>query len=420
MYSEQTEKKILSSMLLNEAVCLEAQTKISSNWFHLDKHKEIYKLLNDTRDPVVIAEKCVFKDVDPFLYINDLIDSYAAIIDIDGLIDTLKDNYHKREIVKIANDAIIACKSDSKVLIDDFQNKILNITETSNNKTFSFKDVARKTINNLHKKPETINTGINGLDNDLGIFCKGDITVIAGRPAMGKTAFCLSIATNAALSGEKVAIFSIEMSDTQLFERCLSAKSNVAGLRMRNRTLSNADWMNLNNHLSDVADLPIWVNDNSTQTVSKIYSECMILKKQNGLDMVIVDYLQLMDGVGENRTDEIDKISRGLVKIAKSLNVCMVPLAQLNRECEKRPDKRPMLSDLKSSGAIEQDADSVLMLYRDVVYNSDTEDRNICELLVRKFRHGPVGIVKCIFKEDTASYYNITKEPQPLAGDFYG
>jgi len=242
-----------------------------------------------------------------------------------------------------------------------------------------------------------ISTGLKALDRMLGGLQKSDLVIVAGRPSMGKTSLSLQFAYAAARGGYKVGIVSLEMSNTQVANRLLAM--NAEGLTveaLQRGTLSPLGWTSLTTAATIVSPLPIYLCYDSACTMAEIKAKAKTLQRSSGLDLLIVDYLQLMDGDGRhrNREGDISQISRGLKQVAKRLNVPVVALSQLSRRCEERPDKRPIMSDLRESGAIEQDADVILMIYRDEVYDLDSADKGIAELLVRKHRNGAIGDVR--------------------------
>ena len=240
-------------------------------------------------------------------------------------------------------------------------------------------------------------TGLKALDRMLGGLQKSDLVIVAGRPSMGKTSLSLQFADAAAKGGFKVGIVSLEMSNTQVANRLLAMNADGLSVESLQRgTLTAMGWSSLTTAASSVSGLPIYLCDDSACTLAEIKAKAKTLQRTNGLDLLIVDYLQLMEGDGRhrNREGDISHISRGLKQVAKRLHVPVVALSQLSRRCDERPDKRPIMSDLRESGAIEQDADVILMIYRDEVYDLDTPDKGMAELLIRKHRNGPIGDVR--------------------------
>lgn len=258
---------------------------------------------------------------------------------------------------------------------------------------------------------KNMSTGFTDLNTLLGGgFAPSDLVILAARPAMGKTALALNICVNMATQHNKpVAIFNLEMSKEQLITRMLCMESGMNSRALRSGTLHTDEWQSLSNAITRLSEAPIYIDDSSMITPGEIRAKCRRLKaEQKSLGLIVIDYLQLMEISGsENRAQEISKISRALKQLAREMEVPVVALSQLNRGVEQRQNKRPMMSDLRESGSIEQDADIVLMLYRDEYYNPDSNDKNTAELIIAKHRHGPVGTVKLYFESNLTRFGNL-------------
>lgn len=241
-----------------------------------------------------------------------------------------------------------------------------------------------------------VGSGIKDLDAKTSGFQKGDMVLIAARPSMGKTTFALNIAENAALrEGKSVVIFSLEMSKEQLAYKLLCSEANVDMLKLRTGTLEDQDWENIARATGPLSKAKIYIDDTAGVSVMEMRSKCRKLKMEYGIDLILIDYLQLMSGSSsENRQQEVSEISRSIKALAKEMQCPVIALSQLSRAPEQRADHRPMLSDLRESGSIEQDADVVMFLYRDEYYNKESEDRGVAECIIAKQRNGPVGTVK--------------------------
>ena len=281
-------------------------------------------------------------------------------------------------------------------------------------------DATLEKIQRIYDQGDTI-TGIKSMYSDLDRmttgFQRGDLIILAARPSVGKTAFALNISLNAAsVSSGAVAIFSLEMPADQLASRMLSAKSRVAGQKLRTGKLDNNDWSKVNEAVSELRRQKIYIDDTPGIKVSDIFAKCRTLKNDAGLSLIIIDYIQLIQGSGKNesRQQEVSEISRRLKALARELDVPVIALSQLSRGVEKREDKRPMLSDLRESGAIEQDADLVMFLYRDEYYNRKDEEERAAteevELNLAKHRNGPTGLVKLMFEREINAFYGIKTE----------
>lgn len=243
-------------------------------------------------------------------------------------------------------------------------------------------------------------------------FQKNDLIIVAARPSVGKTAFALNIAQNVGVrSRETVAIFSLEMSAAQLVQRIICAESNVDATRLRTGFLENEDWEKITMAIGTLSEAKIFIDDSPALTVADIRSKCRRLKREQGLGLVLIDYLQLIQGRGtsDNRQQEVSEISRTLKAIARELEVPVIALSQLSRGVEQRQDKRPLMSDLRESGSIEQDADIVAFLYRDDYYNQDSEKKNIIEIIIAKQRNGPVGTVELVFLKNYNKFVNLDR-----------
>ena len=263
-------------------------------------------------------------------------------------------------------------------------------------------------------------TGFTDLDHLLTGLHGGELVIVGARPSMGKTSFGLNVLAQAANAGKTVAMFSLEMPNDQLAIRLLCAKAQVDMQAVRRGTIHDQDWVQLATNLGPLASSNIYLDDTSGISPAQVRSRCRRLMMERGLDMILVDYLQLMssDGRAENRQNEVSEISRDLKGVAKELNVPLVALAQLSRAGAQRSDKRPILSDLRDSGAIEQDADVIMFLYRDDYYNPDTEKKNVAEVIVAKQRNGPVGTIELTWQPKYTRFVNTAKSNPKDGGAF--
>jgi replicative DNA helicase len=244
-----------------------------------------------------------------------------------------------------------------------------------------------------------------------GGFQRTDLIIVAGRPAMGKSSLALNFGYNIAKKGLPVAVFSLEMSKGQLVQRLLSSEAKIESNRIRSGNIQQEEWEPLTSAISKLAELPIYIDDTPNPTVSEMYSKARRLQADNDgkLGLILIDYLQLMDGGSDNRVQELSRITRGLKRLARVLNVPVIALSQLSRSVEQRTNKRPMLSDLRESGSIEMDADLVMMIYRDDYYNPNTSDAGIAELILAKHRNGPTGTVKLLFDSQFTQFKNLAR-----------
>jgi replicative DNA helicase len=330
-----------------------------------------------------------------------------------------------RRLIKVTETVTGNCYLDKQPLdeiLDDTEKKIFDVVQRRNSGEFeNIRDVVLRTLDSIEAAAKQdghitgLQTGFRDLDFKTAGLQKSDLILIAARPAMGKTAFVLNVAEYVALhSDSTIALFSLEMSKEQLVKRMLSMNSKVDSQRIRTGNLEDEDWGKLVDSVRRLGNSNLVIDDSSGITASEIHSKCRKLKLEKGLDLVIIDYLQLMSGGGSRRGDsrqqEISDISRSLKVMARDLNVPVIALSQLSRAVEQRPDKKPMLSDLRESGAIEQDADMVMFLYREEYYKPDTEKKGQAEVIIAKQRSGPTGSVHLAWLGQYTKFGNLEQE----------
>ena len=342
--------------------------------------------------------------LDFYYYQNKQMDSITHYVNI------VKEKSISRQLISAANDIInLGYDGSAKVeyVLENAEKKIFDISqERATNDFQPINQVISEALSMLEKLYEEKNdvtgltTGFRDLNKKINGLQRSDLLLIAARPAMGKTAFALNLVQNAALKGDaSVAVFSLEMSKEQLVQRMIASQSTVELKKIKTGTLADNDWPRITDGMAILSGAKIHIDDTPGIKISELRSKCRKLKIEKGLDLVLIDYLQLMEGEGQNesRQQEIAKISRSLKILAKELDCPVVALSQLSRAPEQRADHRPMLSDLRESGSIEQDADIVMFLYRDEYYNPDTEKKNIGEVIVAKNRHGETGTVELVW-----------------------
>jgi replicative DNA helicase len=312
---------------------------------------------------------------------------------------------------------------DASELVDEAERKVFEIAESGTKAGSGFvmlKDELGAVIDRLDMLHQSsgqltgVSTGFTRLDEMTAGLQKGDLIVIAGRPSMGKTAFALNIAENAAFGPGKarVGIFSMEMSREQLAFRMISSLGQVDQSHLRTGSFGDEEWSRINSAISMMQNAPIYIDDTGALTPTDVRARARRLKREHGLDLIVLDYLQLMQVAGnkENRATEISEISRGLKALAKELAVPVIALSQLNRSVEQRTDKKPVMSDLRESGAIEQDADLIMMIYREEVYDPNSTRRGIADIIIAKQRNGPIGDVQLTFLGKYTKFENFTPE----------
>ncbi len=413
-FSLEAEQSVLGSILIDPESLNEIATIITADDFYIDEHREIYsamqRLFLQSRriDPVtlmdVLVQNNVYDSEQSKSYIHTLVDTVPSTSNIKDYATIVRDKSLLRRLIKvteeITEDAYSAQDSASDI-INQAEAKVFEIAQTKEQHDFShIRDVILGTYQQIKdvadNKEEAVGvpTGFSMLDNVLVGMGKSDLVLVGARPGMGKTSFALNVATNVAKKSNKtVCIFSLEMSKEQLVSRMLSSEALIESNTMRSGMLSTDDWSKLADASSILAETEIYIDDTTNITVTGMKSK---LRRVKNLGLVVVDYLGLMqsDRKIENRVQEVADISRNLKVMAKELRVPVICCAQLSRGPESRTDKRPMLSDLRDSGAIEQDADVVLFLYRDEYYKDDPEKQNTAEVIIAKNRHGGTGKVE--------------------------
>jgi replicative DNA helicase len=357
-------------------------------------------------------------------YITSLANTLPNSANITYYAEEVKDKSLLRHLITTTSEISelsFNYSGDVGELIDSAEKKIFDLAENKVKKDIlSLGDIVYDTFKKIEEFYENkdkneitgITTGFIDLDKITNGMQPSDLIIIAGRPAMGKTAFCLNIALNAAkYAGKSTAIFSLEMSSQQLAMRLLSSEAKVEATKLRNGRLNQEDWSNLASASGDLSQYDIYIDDTPAISVMELRAKCRRIKREQGLDMVMVDYLQLMSGGrSDSREQQISEISRSLKALAKELDIPVIALSQLNRGVEGRTDKRPIPSDLRESGAIEQDADIIIFLYRDEFYNKDTKEPGVAEIIIAKHRHGPTGTIKLAFVKENTRFENIADE----------
>lgn len=365
------------------------------------------------------------EDIGGVSYLSRLANAVPTTANIDSYVAAVKNKHVLREIIHTAQAQIAAAAAGESVqtLLSGMQVSTALLTDqAAPPQDFKpIRDVLVDVIETTEAKAEAfkkgvvvtgLKTGFADLDKMLGGLQKSDLIIVAARPSVGKTAFALNVAQNVAVeTGETVAVFSLEMSAAQLVTRMVSSEGNLEASRLKMGDMVDDDWSKMTMAAGVLGDADILIDDSPGITVHDIRAKCRRLKKQRGLGLIVIDYLQLIAGRNsrrgsENRQQEVSEISRTLKHLARELDVPVIALSQLSRGVEQRQDKRPMMSDLRESGSIEQDADIVAFLYRDDYYNQETEKKNIIEIIIAKQRNGPVGTVELVFLKNYNKFVN--------------
>lgn len=428
--SIEAEQSVIGSMIIDKNSIAKVMEGLEEEDFYRDGHKAIYKAILDMFrndmpvDLVTLLEYLKSTDMleraGGVTYITELSASVPTTANLSAYIKIVSDKSTLRKLIK-ASTVIIeeSYNNQDKVenVVDIAEKKIFNIAENRTSKDFEpLSDVLERGFLQIEKlfnnKGEItgVGSGFSDLDAMTSGFQPGDMILIAARPSMGKTTFALNIAEHAALREQKsVVIFSLEMSKEQLAYKLLCSEANVDMLKLRTGALEDSDWENIARATGPLSKAKVYIDDTAGVTVMEMRSKCRRLKMEYGIDLIVIDYLQLMSGGSgtDNRQQEVSEISRSIKALAKEMECPVIALSQLSRAPEQRADHRPMLSDLRESGSIEQDADLVMFLYRDEYYNKETEDKNIGECIIAKQRNGPVGTVKMAWLGQYSKFGNL-------------
>ena len=428
----EAEQAVIGSMLTDRDAVISAIEVLKEEDFYREDNKTIYEaILNlyNRSEPIdIITLKAeltsmgMFDKIGGLEYIVGLPEKVPTTANVEKYISIVKEKSELRRLIKAANE-IIEQGYDPTENIDDIMNsaekKIFNIMQDKDQKSYSpIKDVlidAFTELEQLYNQKQHITgvpTGFIDLDYKTAGLHNSDLILIAARPAMGKSAFALNIATNAALKAKVPAIlFSLEMSKEQMVNRILCSEAMVDSNKVRTGKIDDDDWIKLADTMGDLSEAPIYIDDTPGISINEIRAKCRKLKLEKNIGLVVIDYLQLVQGSSKraqgSREQEISEISRSLKILAKEINVPVIALSQLSRAPEQRPDHRPMLSDLR--GAIEQDADIVMFLYRDDYYNEDSEDKGLAEVIVAKHRAGSTGTVKLVWLGNYTKFANMER-----------
>lgn len=419
-HSVESEQSILGSIILDKDAIITVAEIINSSDFYKEAHKIIYESmlkLNSNNEPIdlitlieELRKEGHLDSIGGISYLTSLSTIVPTTSNVKYYANIVKEKSVKRKLIKASNEIInlgYDASADVQEILDKAEKNIFDISqEKSGDDIQPINLVLQDTFDMIEmlctqKNDVTgITTGFTDLNKKINGLQRTDLILLAARPAMGKTAFSLNLVQNAALKGDaSVAVFSLEMSKEQLVQRILSSQSNVELSKIKTGTLGESDWPRIIDAMALLSEANIFIDDTPGIKISEIRSKCRKLKIEKGLDLIMIDYLQLMEGEGknENRQQEIAKISRSLKILAKELDCPVIALSQLSRSPELRKDHRPILSDLRESGSIEQDADIVMFLYRDEYYHEDSEKKNIGEIIVAKNRHGETGSVELVW-----------------------
>ena len=430
----EAEQAVLGSMLTDDEAVMAAVERLKADCFYREDNRLIFEAIvnlynrSEPVDLVTVNDELSsmgnFEKVGGFEYIATLPDKVPTTANVQKYIDIVEEKSTLRKLIKTANEIIdlgYNQTEDVEDIMASAEKKIFDLIQNKNQKSYTpIKDVLIESFTKLEElynqksKITGIPTGFYDLDDKTAGLHGSDLILVAARPAMGKTAFALNIAANAAIKANTpVAVFSLEMSKDQLVNRILCIEAMVDSNKIMTGKLEEDDWSKLASVVGPISDSGIFIDDTPGISIMEIRTKCRKLKNEQHIGLIVIDYIQLVQGSNNrkngSREQEIAEISRSLKILAKELDVPVIALSQLSRAVEQRPDHRPMLSDLRESGSIEQDADIVMFLYRDDYYNPDTEDKNISEVIIAKHRAGSTGTVKLLWMGNYTKFDNLAR-----------
>ena len=437
-HSLEAEQSVIGGLMLDNRSWDDIADIVNEQDFYRHDHSLIFRAVNALAeedkpyDVVTVSEwlgsRGELDSIGGLAYLSILANDTPTAVNVKAYAGIVREYSVLRSLIQIGNEisasAYNAEGRPSKELLDEAERKVFAIAERSAGSREGFQAVtslltrAVERVETMYRNKESItgiSTGFLDFDKKTSGLQKSDLIIIAGRPSMGKTSLAMNMAETAVLNGGSVGVFSMEMPGEQLALRTMSSLGRINFHNLRTGQLSDDDWPRLIGAVNQLTNEKLFIDDTPALTPTELRARARRLKREHGLDLMFVDYLQLMQvaGTTENRATEISEISRSLKALAKELNIPVVALSQLNRSVEQRPDKRPVMSDLRESGSIEQDADVILFIYRDEVYNETSADKGVAEILIRKQRNGPIGTVRLSFLGEYTRFEN-------LAFDDYG
>ena len=432
-HSMEAEQSVIGSMIMDREAIIVASEIVLGDDFYNNQYGVVFDTrgeLNDAGNPgdlVTLQDRLKEKDVPPEVssleFIRDLITAVPTSANIKHYANIVAEKATLRRLIRINEEIANTCyvgKESLEDILSDTEKRIFDLVQRRNTGEFvPIRQIVMNAMDSIEKASHNkgnvtgVATGFLDLDYRTAGMQPSDLILVAARPSMGKTAFVLNIAQYVAFKQAKtVAIFSLEMSKEQLVNRLFSMESKVDSQHLRTGNLSDVEWEKLIESAGAIGKSNLIIDDTPGISISELRSKCRKYKLEHNLEMIIIDYLQLMSGSGrstDSRQQEISDISRSLKALARELHVPVIALSQLSRAVEQRPDHRPMLSDLRESGAIEQDADVVMFIYRDDYYNKDTEKKGIAEIIIAKQRNGPIGTVELVWLPDFTKFANLQR-----------
>lgn len=431
-HSLEAEQSVIGSMIMSRDAIVEASEIITGADFYQQQYGIIFETMVELHDEgkavdlITLQERLKEKDLPPEIssmeFVRELLSSVATSANVKYYAEIVSEKSMLRKLIKTTEEIANTCylgKEKTQDILEITEKKIFDLVQNRGSDEFvPIRQVVLNAIEKIEKASRTqgsvtgIPTGFIDLDYKMSGFQPSDLILVAARPSMGKTAFVLNIAQYMAFHNHvTAAIFSLEMSKEQLVNRLLALESKVDSQNIRTGNLEDEEWAKLIEGANIIGNSNLIIDDKPGISISEMRSKCRKYKMEHNLGVIFIDYLQLMTGSGrsESRQQEISEISRSLKALARELHVPVVALSQLSRAVEQRPDHRPMLSDLRESGAIEQDADVVMFIYRDDYYNKDSENKNIAEIIIAKQRNGPIGTVNLVWMPNYTKFVNMKK-----------
>ena len=431
-HSIEAEQSVIGSMIMDRDAIVVASEMISGEDFYNKQYGVLFETMRELNDKgmpvdlVTLQDKLKEKDVPPEVssleFVRDLITTVPTSANIKYYANIVAEKSTMRKLIRLNEEIANTCyagKEDLETILGDTEQRIFKLVQRRNTEDFTpIRQVVMNAMDRIEAASKMkgsvtgIPTGFLDLDYKTAGLQPSDLILIAARPAMGKTAFVLNIAQHVEFHQNKtVAIFSLEMSKEQLVNRMFSLESNVDAQHLRTGQLNDEEWEKLIESAGIIGRSNLFIDDTPGITIAELRTKCRKLSLENNLSLIIIDYLQLMSGSGrsESRQQEISEISRSLKGLARELNVPVLALSQLSRAVEQRPDKRPMMSDLRESGAIEQDADIIMFIYRDDYYNHDTDKKDIAEIIIAKQRSGAIGTIELAWLPKYTKFANLEK-----------
>ena len=427
----EAEQAVLGAMLIKKEAIAEVQEILQPDDFYREAHRIVYEAMvqlqnnDEAVDLVTLTEQLRKSEqldkIGGLAFITQLANAVPTAANVVYHAKIVKEKAELRSLINAATAIASAAYEDNtdvENIMDDAEKKILAVANRQNGGAFeSMKSIVMRTFERINVLYESkggltgISSGFKDLDKLTAGLQKSDLILVAARPSMGKTAFTLNIASYVGTHGGKVAFFSLEMSKEQLMQRMLCAEGGIDATKLRTGQLDTPEWNKLVHVADTLSRAPIYIDDTAGITVMELRSKARRLKAEHGLDLIIIDYLQLMQGRpsknGDNRQQEISEISRSVKALARELDVPVIALSQLSSSVESRQIKKPMLSDLRESGSLEQDADIVMFLYREDYYDKDTENKNITDIIVAKHRNGPVDTISLFFQKEYTKFRDL-------------